>query len=249
MTKYLLLNARTYDHPPTKKPKGAAVTSEVHITVNITPVRDASSALQGSYIMTTNLTIQSSSAPASGPLHSNAPCTPRPSATLVLLDCINEQCVPTINDLLSLFEHKKPTINTAEVLNELENFVIRDVVDLYSLQVELLALFGGLGKDGSQCLQLFVLERLLGSLGLMDTQLFNSDDDSMQEVTTEGVAIPVVTEGVTALVVTEEVTAPVVTERVTASPVLQQFDGVGEGKKKVDEFDEGSDSTCVDEEP
>ena len=63
----------------------------------------------------------------------------------------------------------------------------------------------------------------------------------MQGVTAEGVVVPVVAEGVAALVVMEEVAAPVVTEGV-------EFDGVGEGEKKVDEFDKGSDGTCVDEE-
>ena len=151
MTKYSPPNARKYNHPPTKKPKGAAAPPEVHITVNITPAGDVSSA------------------PAPGPSHSNASHTRKPSTTLVLLDCINEQRVPTVNELLTIFEHEKPIIDTAEVLSELEDFAIRDVVDLYSLPVELLASFGGLGRDGAQCLQQFVLERLLGPLGLMDT--------------------------------------------------------------------------------
>ena len=74
-----------------------------------------------------------------------------------------------MNELLTIFEHEKPIIDTAEVLSELEDFAIRDVVDIYSLPVELLASFGGLGRDGAQRLQQFVLERLLGPLGLMDT--------------------------------------------------------------------------------
>ena len=99
-----------------------------------------------------------------------------------------------MNELLTIFEHEKPIIDTAEVLSELEDFAIRDVVDIYSLPVELLASFGGLGRDGAQRLQQFVLERLLGPLGLMDTHLLNGDDNSVQEVTAEGVVVPVVAE-------------------------------------------------------
>ena len=97
------------------------------------------------------------------------------------------------------------------------------------------------------------------NIRVRDTHLLNSDDDSMQGVTAEGVVVPVVAEGVVVPVVTEGVVVLVVTEGVAALVVMEEvaapvvaegveFDGVGEGEKKVDEFDEGSDGTCVDEE-
>ncbi|KAI9429954.1 hypothetical protein H4582DRAFT_2218058 [Lactarius indigo] len=192
-------NVNRYDYPSTKKARTVRPTPEVHVSVNITPTSEAGNS-------TTHL-VSAASTSTPGPsrlagVDGNPPCDtpsgvagpstlrptsgPRPSRILVLLDCLVELRVPTMMELLLLMDEYEPAIGLSYVSihEEFVDLGIMDSVDLYSLPVELLATFGGLGHDLAHRLNRFC-ENLFIPLGLVETRSNDSptnDSLSQQEV-------------------------------------------------------------------
>ncbi|KAH9067969.1 hypothetical protein EDB83DRAFT_2519056 [Lactarius deliciosus] len=81
-------------------------------------------------------------------------------------------------ELLQLMDEYEPAIglNYTDIEEEFVDLGIMDSVDVYSLPVELLASFGGLGHDLTHRLHQFC-ESLFIPLGLVET----SDDDSLSQ--------------------------------------------------------------------
>jgi hypothetical protein len=211
-TKYLPINIKKHDHPGCKKPKTARAAPDVHIAVNITPA-PGPTMVDGSYMV--SKTVQHipvfSASPGPYPENiSNAPAHPathqphdtstrRPrSAFLLILDCLHEQRVPTVLELLALMDKDDPVcdLKYVDVHSELSDHGIKDIIHINSLPVELLATMGCLGLGGATSIQDYAREKLLWPLGLLETRARaageavppgNDDDDdsSVVEVTRE----------------------------------------------------------------
>ena len=85
-------------------------------------------------------------------------------------------------ELLSLMDADHPDTDLlyTDIHSELADHGIRDVIELNSLPVELLATFGSLGLDRAEQLHIYAREKLLKPLGLLETR--QGDDDGSIEV-------------------------------------------------------------------
>ncbi|KAI9439084.1 hypothetical protein H4582DRAFT_2075742 [Lactarius indigo] len=105
-----------------------------------------------------------------------------PSLLLVLLDALGTLTVPLVVDVLLLMDTYYPIgPRHASLREELEEMGIQDVVDLYSLPVELLATFGWLRQSSARRLQDFCRDRILYPLGFVEETVSNNhsiSDDS-----------------------------------------------------------------------
>lgn len=61
-----------------------------------------------------------------------------------------------------------PNMKYSDALSDLVDLGIEDVVNIYSLPVELLATFGSMGVDGAERLRHYAHQKLLKPLGLFD---------------------------------------------------------------------------------
>ncbi|KAI9428500.1 hypothetical protein H4582DRAFT_2091912 [Lactarius indigo] len=92
-----------------------------------------------------------------------------PSLLLVLLDALGTLTVPSLMDVLLLMDIHHPVgPRHVSLREELEEMGIVDVVDLYSLPVELLATFGWLRQSSARRLQEFCHDRFLFPLGFVE---------------------------------------------------------------------------------
>ncbi|KAI9436696.1 hypothetical protein H4582DRAFT_2058613 [Lactarius indigo] len=131
-----------------------------------------------------------STLPVSGPIAvpTPGPIAPvpmqvvHPSLLLVLLDALGTLTVPSVVDVLLLMDTYYPIgPRHAGLREELEEMGIQDVVDLYSLPVELLATFGWLRQSSARRLQDFCRDRILYPLGFVEETVSNNhsiSDDS-----------------------------------------------------------------------
>ncbi|KAI9440579.1 hypothetical protein H4582DRAFT_2055924 [Lactarius indigo] len=175
-TKHIPPKVQKYDYPPAKKPRAAHTTSNVHVSVNITPTPGRNPTVQATHQGSPTPTpgpsrlawISDSHPPSSvaGPSTLRRTQGPRPSRFLVLLDCLAELRVLTVMELLVLMDEYMPAIglNYVDLEEEFVDLGIIDSVDLYSLPVELLATFGDLGRDLAHSLHQFC-ENLFIPLG------------------------------------------------------------------------------------
>ncbi|KAH9007442.1 hypothetical protein EDB84DRAFT_1447515 [Lactarius hengduanensis] len=104
----------------------------------------------------------------------------RPSRLLVLLDCLGELRVPTLMELLWLMDAYKPALSLkyVDMQEEFNELGIDDSVDLYSLPVELLASFGGMGQGLARRLLEYCRDFLFYPLGFVETR----GDDTTKKV-------------------------------------------------------------------
>ena len=165
--------------------------------------------MHGSFVTSTDSPIgQSTSAPgpakvSNAAMHSLScsapPTTPLPasyqphkplslkSLLLLLLDCIESSRVPTTLELLSYMDADEPTtdLKYVDIHSELYDHGVEDVVDVYSLPVELLSTLGGMGKFRACRLRQYTRDKFLIPLCLLENpecEIQDSGDDSVQEV-------------------------------------------------------------------
>ncbi|KAH9066338.1 hypothetical protein EDB87DRAFT_1679081 [Lactarius vividus] len=126
------------------------------------------------------------------PVPAQEPIIPHPSLLLVLLDCLGTSTLPSLMNVLLLMDAYHPVgPRYVGLHDELTDMGIDDVVDLYSLPVELLATFGWL-RQGSAChLQSFCRDRLLIPLGFVEEIVSNdhiilNDSPSTQQMGVSG---------------------------------------------------------------
>jgi hypothetical protein len=277
------------DHPPTKKHRALAPAPEVHVAVNIAPIPGAgSSVMHGSYIISDSPIVQSTSVPPLGPakvsdasMHLLSCSTPTPlplhqppdppsykSLLLLLLDCIESSRVPTILELLSFMDADDPTTNLkyADIHSELYDHGVEDVVDIYSLPVELLSTLGGMGKDRAHCLRRFTRDKFLLPLCLLENpelEVQSPANQSVQEVAVEGASVEVITvDDVSASVQvvskddddsgkTIQPTQNSTRRRLGQGQgdILKWLEGVTQGESNIEEVDEvGSDTDDIESE-
>ncbi|KAH9056713.1 hypothetical protein EDB87DRAFT_1686958 [Lactarius vividus] len=126
------------------------------------------------------------------PVPAQEPIIPHQSLLLVLLDCLGTSTLPSLMNVLLLMDAYHPVgPRYVGLHDELTDMGIDDVVDLYSLPVELLATFGWL-RQGSAChLQSFCCDRLLIPLGFVEEIVSNNhiilnDSPSTQQMGVSG---------------------------------------------------------------
>ncbi|KAF8264353.1 hypothetical protein EI94DRAFT_1703294 [Lactarius quietus] len=193
-TKYLLPKTMKFNHPMTKKLKSGPALPEVHIALNITPTPSVG---PSSYIIAGQQVVLSSMAPAPGqspptdvssyPVHTvdiptipgmqpyPAPA-PQPGPSIcasrmrIILECCDVSAVPLVANLLTLMdqEHPMPGLNYVDTASEFNDLGIKDVLDILAMPIELLALFGGLGRDQACQLHKYVRYQILIPLGLLE---------------------------------------------------------------------------------
>lgn len=142
-------------------------------------------------------------------------------------------------------EDPAPDLTYADIRSELEDFGIRDVVDVYSLPEELLATLGFLGRDGARRLHRYARDRLIEPL----LAACRGDDDSVQEVAVDGTAVlNVATDDTSIEVVAREVTNGR-SDLETREGIEQWVEGVGKDEDSVDELEgEDDEKTCIEDE-
>ncbi|KAH9040578.1 hypothetical protein EDB84DRAFT_1436726 [Lactarius hengduanensis] len=117
-----------------------------------------------------------------GPSMLQPPGGPQPSRILVILDCLKDLRVPTLMELLWLMDEYEPAdgLSYVDIGEEFTNLGIMDLVDLYSLPLELLASFGGLGHDLAHRLHQFC-KKLFIPLGLVETMDNDTPENNSQQ--------------------------------------------------------------------
>ncbi|KAF8257383.1 hypothetical protein EI94DRAFT_1818033 [Lactarius quietus] len=154
-TKYLPPKTTKFNHPTTKKPKSGPAPPEVHIALNFTPTPGIG---PSSYIIAGQQIVPSSMAPALGqlpPTDSYSAPTPQPEPSIhtsqmrIILECHNASAVLLVADLLTLMDqdHPTPGLNYVDTASKFNDLGIKDVLDVFTMPLELLASFGGLGRD------------------------------------------------------------------------------------------------------
>ncbi len=196
---------KKFNRPPTMKPRGAHATPKVHIAINITPTLGLSgTTVQGSYVVSDSPIVQRLLASTPGPsvpaeVSNDAACTkplsdlaptPAPhgpcnhlkSPLFIMLDSLGYSVIPTIFELLSMMDHEDLTcdLKYVDMCSEFQDLDIYNAVDVYTLGVEHLAMFGFLGMDGACLLYKYMHDIILSPLGLMKTRL--SEEPSVEEV-------------------------------------------------------------------
>ncbi|KAI9457262.1 hypothetical protein BJY52DRAFT_1187477 [Lactarius psammicola] len=108
---------------------------------------------------------------------------PPQSRLLTLLDCCHASRVPTLTKLLYLIDIENPVDDLiyADMRSELDDFGMTDAVDIYSMPVELLALFSDLSSNGVWHLYKYCCDKLLAPLGFMEMRC-ESEEASVEEV-------------------------------------------------------------------
>ena len=103
------------------------------------------------------------------------------SPILFLLDCVQGDRVPSVEDVFKLIDHEAPghNLDYVEAQIELEDHGYNDALDIYTLGVEHLATFGSLGMDGARFLYAYTEKRIIKPLGIMNTR---RSEPSVQEV-------------------------------------------------------------------
>jgi hypothetical protein len=167
--------------------------SEVHVYINNIPPR-----LRGGYpmVQTTRNTTPNLSLSAPGPSHpvhiSNQPshavpltvpvCSGHPLArnitrVLILHDCATKRRFPTVEELLQLMDTCRPAVGMKylDKLDAFQDMDLSDIVDVYSLPVELLATIGDTGRTAAKRLHEYCKDELLDPLRFL---LSDSSDGS-----------------------------------------------------------------------
>ncbi|KAF8256649.1 hypothetical protein EI94DRAFT_1821336 [Lactarius quietus] len=181
-TKYLPPKTTKFNHPTTKKQKSGPAPPEVHIALNITPTPGVG---PSSYIVAGQQLVPSSMAPAPGqspptgvsgyPVHTvDVPAipgtqpypapTPQPGPSIcasrmrIILECRDASAVLLVADLLTLMDqdHPTPGLNYVDTASEFNDLGVKDVLDVFAMPIELLASFGGLGRDQAHQLHEYV---------------------------------------------------------------------------------------------
>lgn len=108
-------------------------------------------------------------------------CTKKFSPLLFLLDCVQGDRVPSVEDVFKLMDHDMPghNLDYVEAQIELEDHGYKDALDIYTLGVEHLATFGALGMIGARFLYAYTEEKIIRPLGIMNTK---RSEPSVQEV-------------------------------------------------------------------
>ncbi|KAH8991897.1 hypothetical protein EDB86DRAFT_3180883 [Lactarius hatsudake] len=175
-----LPNAKLFDRPSTKKPKGMHAAPEIHIAINImpTPGSSGSATMQGSYMVSDSPIVQPSSVSAPGLLaltgvsntctkpSSNGPCgmyNNSRSPIITMLDCMGNLTILTISELLSMIDYQD------QLRNQTHDLKYVDMTNVYTLRVEELAKIGHLDMDGACRLWKYMEKVALAPLGLLDT--------------------------------------------------------------------------------
>jgi hypothetical protein len=75
-------------------------------------------------------------------------------------------------ELLTLMDVEEPVVGLkyASIHSELYDHGIKDIIDIHTLPVELLATLGSLGLDRANCLHRYAREKLLKPLGLLEAR-------------------------------------------------------------------------------
>ncbi|KAH8990771.1 hypothetical protein EDB92DRAFT_1814012 [Lactarius akahatsu] len=187
-----LPNAKPFDRPATKKPKGTHAAPEIHVAVNImpTPGSSGSATMQGSYVVSDSPIVQPSSASAPGlsaltgvsdtctKPSSDGPCGPyndSRSPIITMLDCMGNSTIPTISELLSMMDYQDRLGNRTRDLKYV------DMTNVYTLGVEELAKIGHLDMDGARRLWKYTEKVALAPLGLLDTVKQEAQDDDKED--------------------------------------------------------------------
>ncbi|KAF8256467.1 hypothetical protein EI94DRAFT_1822868 [Lactarius quietus] len=109
---------------------------------------------------------------------------PYVSLVCTLLDCFSEARVPSVLELLLLVDFENPAIRRKQidVFSALVNSEVDNVVDIYSLPVDILVALSGLDKDEASRLHAYCQDKFLGPLLLLETRQLPRDDISVIEI-------------------------------------------------------------------
>jgi hypothetical protein len=118
------------------------------------------------------------------PLSAPTPSGPTParhvSRVLILYDCTAKRRFPTVEELLQLMDIYRPVVGKKYLdnLNEFQDMELKDITNVYSLPVELLATIGDIGPAAACRLHGYCRDKLLEPLRLlMDDGTSGSDSE------------------------------------------------------------------------
>lgn len=159
--------------------------ADVHVSINNIPPKLRGGYWTGNTVQATQRDMSSSAPGPSRPTrishqHSHAlPLTaPAPSTrplarhvtrVLILHDCATNKRFPTVEELLQLMDTYRPVVGM-KYLDKLDSFQdmgLNDIVDVYSLPVELLANIGDTGRTAARRIHAYCDEKLLDPLRFM----------------------------------------------------------------------------------
>lgn len=168
---------------------GSSIMHESFVTTD-SPVKQSTSAPGPAKVSDAAMHSLSCSAPPTTHLPvSHEPPNPlsRKSLLLLLLDCIESLRIPTTLELLSYMDTDEPTpdLKYVDIHSELYDHGVEDVVDVYSLPVELLSTLGSMGKVRAHRLRRYARDKFLIPLCLLENpelEIESSGDISVQEV-------------------------------------------------------------------
>ncbi|KAF8273752.1 hypothetical protein EI94DRAFT_1696664 [Lactarius quietus] len=88
----------------------------------------------------------------------------------MILECRDASAVLLVANLLTLMDqdHPTPGLNYVDTASEFNDLGVKDVLDVFTMPIELLASFGGLGRDRAHQLHKYVRYKILVPLGLLE---------------------------------------------------------------------------------
>jgi hypothetical protein len=100
---------------------------------------------------------------------------------LILHDCATKRRFPTVEELLQLMDTYRPTVGMKylDKLDAFQDMDLDNIVDVYSLPVELLATIGDTGRTAAQRLHVYCKDKLLDPLRFL--WLDSSDGSSASD--------------------------------------------------------------------
>jgi hypothetical protein len=174
--------------------------SEVHVYVNNIPpqLRGGYPMVQTTHDMTPNLTLSapgplhpvhisnqpSHTVPLTVPVRSGHPLARNVMRVLILHDCTTKRRFLTVEELLQLMDTCRPAVGM-KYLDKLDTFQdmdLSDIVDVYSLPVELLATIGDTGRTAAKCLHEHCKDELLDPLRFLLSDSSNGSTANNSEV-------------------------------------------------------------------
>jgi hypothetical protein len=202
---FLPPNVEKLDPPPTKKPRGAKLTPDVHIALNFALAPGVGGApIQGSYVVSDSPIPQLRSAPTPGPSrHDNVAAltevwfdAPEPLATggkmylpqsrkklfLILLECVEAGRLPSVAEVLTLMDAEDPAPNMKyiDALSDMDDFGLENAFDIYDHGVCYLATFGNLGRGGARRVRQYARDKILVPLDIVKAA--KSSEPSEEEI-------------------------------------------------------------------
>jgi hypothetical protein len=122
--------------------------------------------------------------PLTVPVHSGRPLARNVTRVLILHDCATKRRFPTVEELLQLMDTYRPAVGMKylDKLDAFQDMDLNNIVDVYSLPVELLATIGDTGRTAAQRLHVYCKDKLLDPLRFLWSDSSNGSSASDSEV-------------------------------------------------------------------